>query len=245
MIIKIRPSSLSVYATCPRCLWLGHRTKWREPLNLQLYSVLAAKEENFLHGKNTTEVVPELGDGTFRWRGETIMSAPVTGLDTPHEVFVGGSFDNVAQLVDGTVAVVDCKTTAGKTEGSINKYLLQLNAYAYAIENPADHDFVNRAHQDLKSGQGIGYFQKPTWSERKTVSRIGVKVFSFAGGFGGGGEDYSVSMKGVFQEGSKDYDALRKRCQWLVDVITRDHPPMSEASCSYCRSVSQYQDEVG
>ena len=245
MIIKIRPSSLSVYSTCPRCLWLGHRTKWREPLNLRLYSVLAAKEENFLHGKNTTEVVPELGDGTFRWRGETIMSAPVTGLDTPHEVFVGGSFDNVAQLVDGTVAVVDCKTTAGKTEGSINKYLLQLNAYAYAIENPADPDFVNRAHQDLKSGQGIGYFQKPTWSERKTVSRMGVKVFSFEGPLGGHEEDYSVSMKGVFQEGSKDYNALRNRCQWLVDVITRDHPPMSEASCSYCRSVSQYQDEVG
>ncbi|MFP6901719.1 MAG: PD-(D/E)XK nuclease family protein, partial [Opitutales bacterium] len=217
MIIKIRPSTLSVFSTCPRCLWLNHRTKWREPLNLRLYSVLAAKEENFLHGKNTTEVMPALGEGTFRWKGEKVMSSPITGLDTPHDVFVGGSFDNVAQLVDGTVVVVDCKTTAGKTEGYVDKYVMQLNAYAYAIENPADPDFVAQARQGLKGDEGIGYFQKPTWSEKKTVSRIGLKIFSFEDPFGGRGEDFSIPMKGVFQEAEKDFDGFRERCQWLVD----------------------------
>jgi hypothetical protein len=75
--------------------------------------------------------------GTISEWGKTVESSPliIGGVETSWRI--KGKYDVVITFHDGTLGLVDCKvTTSEMDENKIDLYWPQLEAYAYALENP-------------------------------------------------------------------------------------------------------------
>ena len=67
---------------------------------------------------------------------QMVRSTPITLPNRNVEIVLRGKFDSVLTLSDSRNVVCDFKTSPVKPE-HLDKYWIQLNAYAYALEHPA------------------------------------------------------------------------------------------------------------
>lgn len=85
-------------------------------------------------GKNLQEVHPDLPSGIIEIQEGYLRSIPVPGAT---DCFIQGRFDILTKLDDGTYTIIDFKITTPDEEKLLKRYSSQLQAYKFALENPA------------------------------------------------------------------------------------------------------------
>jgi hypothetical protein len=94
-------------------------------------------DDFYYSGKRTEEFCPDLPPGIVTYGERRVQSVPLAISGTVSTCYISGRFDIVAELDNGSFAVMDFKTGNPSDEKS-EMYSRQLHAYAFALENPAD-----------------------------------------------------------------------------------------------------------
>jgi len=147
----ISPSDLTfTYGQCKRCFWLKYNKGISTPGFMPLVGPMSAFQEARYRGKSSTTLDPQLSPGLIARFGEGVESTPIriNGLETKWRI--KGKFDLVIEYRNGTVGLVDCKVTTGEiNDEKVTHYLPQLEAYCFALENPAVNLPLTVAHSGL------------------------------------------------------------------------------------------------
>ena len=133
----ISPSDLTFgLSTCKRCLWIKYWYKLSAPLQMPLVGTLSTLQEERFHNADMPTIDPSLRPGTVTKWGEFVKSKPlqINGADTRWRIL--GKYDLVSTNGDGTIGLIDCKVSDSQRDSGAF-YSPQLEAYAYALENPA------------------------------------------------------------------------------------------------------------
>jgi hypothetical protein len=139
MNYKLSPSDLTfLYDGCKHCFVLRVKHGISQP-SIPLpgvFSTIASLQKDRYSGRRTEEFCPQLPPGIVTYGEQRVQSIPITFDDLESTCFIAGRFDVVAELDDGTFAVLDFKT-GNPSEEKVEMYGRQLHAYAFALENPA------------------------------------------------------------------------------------------------------------
>jgi hypothetical protein len=132
----IAPSDLTFgLSTCKRCLWLKYWFKFELKKEFPLVKPLADSQEEHFRRASLQDLDPSLKPGVVKQWGQWVKSAPITinGFETRWKIL--GIYDLLGHYTDGTVGIIDCKVSDSDRDNG-NFYAPQLEAYAYALENP-------------------------------------------------------------------------------------------------------------
>ena len=132
----IAPSDLTFgLSTCKRCLWLKYWFKFDLKKDFPLVKPLADSQEEYFRRAPLPEIDSNLAPGVVKQWGQWVKSAPIVinGVETRWKIL--GIYDLLGHYEDGSVAIIDCKVSdSDRDNGPF--YAPQLEAYAYALENP-------------------------------------------------------------------------------------------------------------
>ena len=132
----IAPSDLTFgLSTCKRCLWLKYWFKFELKKEFPLVKPLADSQEEHFRRASMQDLEPSLKPGVVKQWGQWVKSSPITinGFETRWKIL--GIYDLLGHYTDGTVGIIDCKVSDSDRDNG-NFYAPQLEAYAYALENP-------------------------------------------------------------------------------------------------------------
>lgn len=134
---NISPSDLTFgLSTCKRCLWIKYWHKVTMPGAFPLVGTFSALQEKAFRGVATQDIDPSLRPGRITKLAEWVKSKPLVVNGEESRWRILGKYDLVAENDDGTVALIDCKVSdSARDSGEF--YSPQLEAYAFAMENPA------------------------------------------------------------------------------------------------------------
>jgi hypothetical protein len=139
MNYRLSPSDLTfLYDSCKHCFVLKVKHGIPQP-SIPLpgvFSIIASLQKDHYSGKRTEEFCPQLPPGIVKYGEQRVLSIPITFDDLESTCIIAGRFDVVAELDDGSFAVLDFKT-GNPSEEKVDMYGRQLHAYTYALENPA------------------------------------------------------------------------------------------------------------
>jgi hypothetical protein len=139
MNYKLSPSDLTfLYDSCKHCFVFKVKHGIPQP-SIPLpgvFTTIANLQKNHYSGKRTEEFCPQLPPGIVNYGEQRVQSIPITFDDLESTCVIAGRFDVVAELDDGSFAVLDFKT-GNPSEEKVDMYGRQLHAYAFALENPA------------------------------------------------------------------------------------------------------------
>ena len=140
MNYKLSPSDLTfLYNSCKHCFVLKVKHGIPQP-SIPLpgvFSIIANLQKNHYSGRRTEDFCPQLPPGVVTLGEKRVQSSPIKFDDLESTCFIAGRFDVVAELDDGSHAVMDFKT-GNPSEDKVGMYGRQLHAYAFALENPAE-----------------------------------------------------------------------------------------------------------
>jgi hypothetical protein len=132
----IAPSDLTFgLSTCKRCLWLKYWFKFDIKKEFPLVKPLADSQEEHFRRAAMQDLDPSLKPGVVKQWGQWVKSAPISinGFETRWKIL--GIYDLLGHYEDGTVGIIDCKVSDSERDNG-PFYAPQLEAYAYALENP-------------------------------------------------------------------------------------------------------------
>ena len=132
----IAPSDLTFgLSTCKRCLWLKYWFKFEMKKEFPLVKPLADSQEEHFRRASMNEIDPSLKPGIVKQWGQWVKSAPISinSFETRWKIL--GIYDLLGHYEDGTVGIIDCKVSDSERDNG-PFYAPQLEAYAYALENP-------------------------------------------------------------------------------------------------------------
>jgi hypothetical protein len=132
----IAPSDLTFgLSTCKRCLWLKYWFKLDLKKEFPLVKPLADSQEEHFRRASLPELHPSLKAGVVKQWGQWVKSSPISinGFETRWKIL--GIYDLLGHYTDGSVGIIDCKVSDSDRDNG-NFYAPQLEAYAYALENP-------------------------------------------------------------------------------------------------------------
>jgi hypothetical protein len=134
---NISPSDLTFgLSTCKRCLWIKYWHKVVMPGAFPLVGTFSSLQEKTFRGVATREIDASLRPGRITKLAEWVKSKPLVVNGELSRWRILGKYDLVAENDDGTVALIDCKVSdSARDSGEF--YSPQLEAYAFAMENPA------------------------------------------------------------------------------------------------------------
>jgi len=140
MEYRLSPSDLTfLYDGCKHCFVMKVKHGITQP-SIPLPSVfsrIAALQKDFYTDKRLEGIAPGLPNGVIRHGEKWVRSAPIQFPGKESTCYIAGRFDIVAELDDGSYAVLDFKTGSPSNDKT-NMYARQLHSYAYCLENPAD-----------------------------------------------------------------------------------------------------------
>ena len=176
---KLSPSDLTfLWDECPRCFYLKVVNGFNRP-SLPMPKIFTRIDlimKGYYAGKPSSALSPALPEGTVRFGDRWVVSEPIELAGHAGTCYIRGRFDCVLEFVDGSYGVVDFKTTEAKAE-HVAFYSRQLEAYAYALENPGPGAFALRpitrlgllcvepARMDQADFGQVAYFGNPSWIE--------------------------------------------------------------------------------
>ena len=132
----IAPSDLTFgLSTCKRCLWLKYWFKFELKKEFPLVKPLADSQEEHFRRASMQDIDSSLKPGVVKQWGQWVKSAPIkiNGFETRWKIL--GIYDLLGHYTDGSVGIIDCKVSdSDRDNGPF--YAPQLEAYAYALENP-------------------------------------------------------------------------------------------------------------
>jgi hypothetical protein len=167
---NISPSDLTFgLSTCKRCLWIKYWFKVTMPGQFPLVGTMAALQEEHFQGADMPTIDPSLRPGKVSKWGEWVKSKPlvVNGVESRWRIL--GKYDLVSTNDDGTIGLIDCKVSDSPRDSG-QFYSPQLEAYAYALENPA------AGKAQVVASMGLLVW-KPTTAIGATVDDYGFGVF--------------------------------------------------------------------
>jgi PD-(D/E)XK nuclease superfamily len=126
-----------LWQECKRCYYLRVTQKYSRPGAFpKIFTAIDGQMRLRFDGKRTEEVLPQLPPGKLDCADQRVISAPIVFPNRSTTLQIRGKLDALVRFDDGSFAVVDFKTSAQSAQ-NIETYKRQLNAYAYALENPA------------------------------------------------------------------------------------------------------------
>jgi Topoisomerase DNA binding C4 zinc finger/PD-(D/E)XK nuclease superfamily len=138
MNYRLSPSDLTfLYDGCKHCFVLKVKHGIPQP-SIPLpgvFTIIANLQKNHYSERRTEEFCPQLPPGIVTYGEQRVQSIPIKFDDLESTCFIAGRFDVVAELDDGSFAVLDFKT-GNPSEDKVGMYGRQLHAYAFALENP-------------------------------------------------------------------------------------------------------------
>lgn len=139
MDYRLSPSDLTfLYEGCKHCFVLKVKHGIAQP-SIPLpgvFSAIGALQKDYYSEKRTEDFCPCIPPGVVKYGELWVRSRSVDVPGSESTCFIKGRFDIVAELDEGSYAVLDFKT--GKPSDDKTKmYARQLHAYAMALENPA------------------------------------------------------------------------------------------------------------
>jgi hypothetical protein len=210
---NISPSDLTFgLSTCKRCLWIKYWYKLIMPGQFPLVGTFANMQEEHFHRADMPTIDPSLRPGTVTKWGEWVKSKPIqlNGVDTRWRIL--GKYDLVSTNEDGTIGLIDCKVSdSARDNGAF--YSPQLEAYAYALENPA-------------AG-------KPA-----TVASIGLLVWNPVSASGDDKGSYAFSVTQKYLPVERDVANFLATIEEFIRVLEGDLPDAGSecTTCTYLTS---------
>jgi hypothetical protein len=205
----ISPSDLTYgWDNCHRCLWLYYNHQVKAPLTMPLVGDLAEMQELSYIGKSSVDMHPDMPEGKVHKHAGWVVSKPiiVDGVETPFAV--RGKYDLLMEHPDGTFGIVDCKFQAKQSDKS-KFYAAQLEAYAFALENPAKDAPVS-------------------------ISTAGLLVWAPVKIRGKSNENFGMELSCAWYPTNRDPAFIASRLTEFIKMITGDCPP-SKDNCEQCR----------
>jgi len=211
---KLAPSDFGfIWEECKRCFYLkvvGGFQRPQMPMP-KVFTLIDSQMKTCFMGKRTESVSPNMPNGTFEYAGKRVESVPIAVKGFSTRCFIRGNFDTVVTFDDGSFGIIDFKTSQVKPE-HVSLYARQLQAYAHALENPAEGKF------------GL-----------KPVSRLGLLMFEpsqFSNDLGGGA---SLTGSLTWVELPRDNNAFLGFLADVLSVLDLPSPPEASSSCSWCK----------
>lgn len=138
----ISPSDLTfLWGECKKCFWLKYREGISRPGFMPLVGPMSAFQEQLYRNAPASAVSKSMPAGSVSHWGEKVKSVPIVIDGNETKWHIAGKYDVIVSFDNGTVALIDCKVTTSEMDQSkIELYWPQLEAYAFALENPADGD---------------------------------------------------------------------------------------------------------
>jgi len=141
----ISPSDLTfLFGECHRCFWLKYNLGVSRPGFMPLVGPMASMQEKTFQGKSSTELGLKNHGGLVTNWGQTVASQPIKIAGRITKWHIKGKYDLVLSFPNSEVAIIDCKITTGEMdEKKLELYKPQLEAYAFALENPQNGEAVD------------------------------------------------------------------------------------------------------
>ena len=207
----ISPSDLTYgWDNCHRCLWLYYNHQVKAPLTMPLVGDLAEMQEVSYIGKTSVDMHPDMPEGKVHKHAGWVVSKPieVDGEVTPYAV--RGKYDLLMEHPDGTFGIVDCKFQAKPTDKS-KFYAAQLEAYSFALENPAKDAPIK-------------------------ISTVGLLVWSPVKIRGKSSENFGMELACNWFPTKRDPEFIAKRLTEFIKMISGPVPE-SKDNCEQCRYI--------
>ena len=168
--VRLSPSSLNYEdRRCDRCFAEAvNGEAWPQGPFPGIFAKLDSQQRRYFTDRSTSDIDPTLPPGTLH-NGGRVQSAPHTigGVDFT----IRGSMDALLRFDDGSVGVVDFKSTTASPQLG-NAYRPQLAAYQWALSRPASDDpeevsvaglLVFAPESMVDTEQGRAYLVSTTW----------------------------------------------------------------------------------
>ena len=214
----IAPSDLTFgLSTCKRCLWLKYWFKFDMKKEFPLVKPLADSQEEHFRRAAMQDIDASLKPGVVKQWGQWVKSAPISinGFETRWKIL--GIYDLLGHYEDGTVGIIDCKVSDSERDNG-PFYAPQLEAYAYALENP------DKGKPFPVSSMGLLIWKLAGVTETATS-----EVASNTHGFG-------VNQKYVVVE--RDKDTFLTLLEELISTI-EGGMPQPGPECNTCNYVAK------
>ena len=212
----ISPSDLTFsWNGCHRCLWLNYNHGVKAPSFFPLVGELSAMQEKHFNGAKSKDLHPEIKPGKVLDRGGWVKSMPITYNSNPSPYAIRGKYDLLMEFEDGTYGVVDCKFQ-GKNNDKSDFYSPQLEAYAYALENPEKGKAFPVSTMGLLVWKLNGITETTDGSHGFGIIERYVPVMRNQGEFNTLISDLIGVIEGEFPDAGKDCDT----CNYLAKRLT-------------------------
>ncbi len=140
-MFKLSPSDFAyMYQDCKLCYCLKIKHKVKHPSMPMpgVFSTMNSIMQGDIVGKDLRDISPDLPVGKVVKQEGFVKSKMIDGTS----VYIGGKYDLLVELPDGSYMIVDLKISKPSDEKS-DMYKSQLWSYKYALENPESGEPVN------------------------------------------------------------------------------------------------------
>lgn len=144
--LKISRSGLKLFLECPRCFWLNLRHKVKRPPGYPFTLSIAVDylvKKEFDKYREKGELPPVLknfgikdaklydGDNLSEWRNNF---KGISYFDESLNARLYGAVDDILEFSDGTLAVIDYKSSGAKEIAIYDDYRKQMDVYNYILK---------------------------------------------------------------------------------------------------------------
>ena len=194
---------------CRRCFYkkvaLG-QPRPRAPFS-KVFSLIDRAMKAVYIGERAEGFVPGMAPGVIGGGDRWVKSAPIVPPESNSACFIRGRVDVLVDCDDGTVAIVDFKTSEPGL-AAVQQYSRQLHAYALGLEHPAR-------------------------GPATTVSALGLLCFE-PDAFEAGGARAALLGDLVWVEVERDDEAFFGFLTEVVSVLEHGEAPAAAADCPWC-----------
>ncbi|NDI24439.1 MAG: hypothetical protein EBY87_02725 [Actinobacteria bacterium] len=215
----ISPSDLTFsWDGCHRCLWLNYNHGLKAPSFMPLVGELSALQEGHFHGASSSKLHPAIPEGKVIDRGGWVKSAPIEYNGKPSPYAIRGKYDLLMEFTDGTYGIIDCKFQ-GRDNDKSAFYSPQLEAYAFALENPASNKVMK-------------------------VSVIGLLVWSPKKPQGDPDSGFALDLNSSWFPIERNPLGLQERLADFIEVISGP-TPIRDSRCETCKFIAERREVFG
>jgi hypothetical protein len=211
---KLSPSELTfLWDECQRCFYLKVVRGFNRPRSLmpKIFTRIDKLMKDYFEGKQTADVYPGLPEGEVRFAEKWVKSVPVYLPAQEKGCYIRGKFDTVVEFDDGSYGIVDFKTTE-PSPAHVPFYARQLQAYAFALENPAPGSL------SLSPISRLGLLcVEPVIMKKTTEGQVGY---------------YGET---TWLEIPKDDQSFREFLTEVLTLLNQPEPPDANPQCVYCQ----------
>ncbi len=185
------------------------------PGQFPLVKPLSQSQEEHFRRASTPDLDASLAPGVVKQWGQWVTSAPIEIDGRPTRWRIQGIYDLLAHYDDGSVGIIDCKVSDSDRDNA-QFYAPQLEAYAYALENPEKGKAFPVSTMGLLVWKLNGITETTDGSHGFGIIERYVPVMRNQGEFNTLISDLIGVIEGEFPDAGKDCDT----CNYLAKRLT-------------------------